>query len=474
MKNKGLIVKRIIAFTVFVCLMALCIFKTYQILRWKDTTGEYISSVDQLYKTDKNKIDAIFVGSSHVYCGVYPAFIWEETGIPTFDMAVSGMDPDSAYHYIKEVYKTQSPKVVCVDLYPLAYDKSLAVESNIYRNMLSMKTSSNSLSLLKDYFGNEDFKDYIFRWPIIHTRYKELEEYDFNLNPVNDFVRGENVVFNTEEIEPPASADMEFNPGNLTEENEKWLNDLYNLSIEYNFELCLFVAPYNTDAAKQEQIDAAAMFASERSIAFIDFNKMNSETGIDYKTDYIDDNHLNALGAEKLSRYLGNFLKDTYGLSDKRGQSGYEQWDEDLAYFYHLEKINKMENAETFDELIDAVESGKDEFSAVISLEFDIAGTETDYYTPLSKLGMSKEDYLSGGKWLYKDGKLTKLIDNDVNAEKVIYPLSNKDTLIVKFSGDGAEENVMINNEDYSARFTISGVVVYDETLDKTAVFKTY
>ena len=92
--------RNIILFTLLTALMLLGV---YRVIRWKDTTGNYISSYDELYHTPENTIDVAFLGSSHCYAGIYPAVMWEDRGVTSFDMAVSGQDKDSCYHALIEL-----------------------------------------------------------------------------------------------------------------------------------------------------------------------------------------------------------------------------------------------------------------------------------------------------------------------------------------------------------------------------------
>ena len=123
--------KQTVLVIVFILLAVFAVHVLYRIVRWKDTTGDYISSIDQLKNTPEDTIDAVFVGSSHVYCGVNPAILWEDYGYSTFDMAVSGQSKEVAYHGMVELLKTQSPKVVFVDLYALTYKGAGDIEGNV-------------------------------------------------------------------------------------------------------------------------------------------------------------------------------------------------------------------------------------------------------------------------------------------------------------------------------------------------------
>ena len=50
---------------------------------------------------------------------------------------------------------------------------------------------------------------------------------------------------------------------------------------------------------------------------------------MDFQTDFYDyGGHANAIGAEKYTAFLGKYLSENYEFEDKRGQEGYEDWDE--------------------------------------------------------------------------------------------------------------------------------------------------
>ena len=73
----------------FTILVVWAVWGSYRILSWKDTTGGYLSSTQQLSHTGEGLIDVLFLGSSHCYCSVYPDYLWRDSGIASFDLAIS-------------------------------------------------------------------------------------------------------------------------------------------------------------------------------------------------------------------------------------------------------------------------------------------------------------------------------------------------------------------------------------------------
>ena len=137
-------IKNAAKIVIFCILFLFLLNRIYDIFSWKDTAGDYYSSMDSFYDLEKDMVDVLFLGSSHVYCSVIPAQLWEDYGMASFNMAISGQDLASSYYSFKEALKTQDLDVVCVDLYGCVFHGYL-IEGNLYRNTLSRKLSFTSI-----------------------------------------------------------------------------------------------------------------------------------------------------------------------------------------------------------------------------------------------------------------------------------------------------------------------------------------
>ena len=85
-------------------------------------------------------------------------------------------------------------------------------------------------------------------------------------------------------------------------------------------------------------------YAQEKGLPYLNFLELQEETGIDYETDTYDGGlHMNLSGAEKLSRWLGEWLMDNTGLTDRRGEAELSRrWEEKLSA-YEAEKQRQYE-----------------------------------------------------------------------------------------------------------------------------------
>lgn len=452
--------KKGVKISCFVALAILLTFGVYKVLSFKDTMGLVGSSVTQLSYTEDNKIDVAFVGSSHVYAGVSPATLWNEFGISAFNMSVSSMDMFSCYYYTKHLLKTQSPKYVFVDLYSFTFLEHLVTE-NVYRNMLGMPLSSESYHLIDDYFTANGKKDerlsYILRWPIIHTRYKEVTYNDFMDVDFARYGRGERLVFeNTGVIDVTDIA--KYGVAELDDNRLKVLGDLKKLADDNNFELVLCVIPYTVGPEGGVYINAVEKYANENGIKFINFNLLMDEMGIDPVEDSSDSLHLNTVGAEKLSRWVGNYLLEK-GIDTHWGEDGYELWDLDYAYLAHrrsvdfLAKEYNLGDREGFFRTLNAIPG----ISYIVTVDEEEVSDQT--IESLEMLGIDFVEAESGGVWVKARGteiKHAQLTDGIAEYTDI------DEITTAKVLRNGDEVEITIGNNNGHVGIGGTNIAVYD------------
>ena len=452
--------KNIIKYSVFTILAFLILAGLLKVLSSKETTGGYMNSLTQLSNTPKDTIDVAFVGSSHCFAGIEPCILWDEYGISAFDMSVSGQDKDSAIHCIKELCKTQSPKVVMVDMYALSYDKH-GVEGNIYRNYLSLKPSANSIQLVQDFYDNDLKKDLLFRFPIVHTRYRELDMYDFRRYRFNSYARGEEIPVYTHTPAEIVYENYEITEATpLSTKNEKWLLELYELSQKENFELILMVIPFQFESELQMLFNGAKEFADEYGITYINYTDYADEMRLDGMQDFFDATHLNTYGAKKLTSFIGSHTLSDMNLPDHRGDSSYNLWAVDSYMISRYEKIDEFKYNYDIYRYFEILSEINDLY-VVVSLEHDYDNPENNYLNMLSPLGIDSNEFKEGGKWVFENGKCQKVCENK-EGDFFVKEFKNGDTIRVGYTDEMAEDNFIFNYDPVMPTGYNGTVFIYD------------
>lgn len=312
------------------------------------------------YSEKKDSIDVVFIGSSQVFCDINPNLIWNEYGITTYNFAAHRQEPGTSYYYLRQMFETQSPKVVVVDFYMNGVEKLDADEkSAAHYNFDFMKKDLIRAQAIWDRTGENRLETY---FPIIlyNQRWKELSKDDLLFQPVrHDFLKGSFLYMDENHWEGSFRNPDEALPEYiLPDETIHWLNAIQQLCEEHDCE-CLFmktpvvISGYDKFSKMSETefyayIEALSKYCNEHNMAFLDTNKYIQDMGLNYKNDFVDNIHLNWNGQQKFSAFLGKYLQETYHLENQKGRPGFEQWDADYEQliFYtdnFWELHNKLE-----------------------------------------------------------------------------------------------------------------------------------
>ena len=78
------------------------------------------------------------------------------------------------------------------------------------------------------------------------------------------------------------------------------------------------------------------------ALPIFNYNEYYDGIGLDFEKDFNDESHLNYWGSCKFTEYLGAFLDSYDRVPDRRGQKGYESWDDNVKMIY--EELQKYED----------------------------------------------------------------------------------------------------------------------------------
>ncbi len=452
--------KHILSCLGFVCLLSFVLSRVYSILSWKDTSGDYISTTAQIRYTPRNTVDVVFAGSSHVYSGVYPSVIWNEAGIASFDLSVSEQDKENNYYMLKNYLHRQSPKVVFVEMYALMFDEH-GKDGDRYRNLVSLPISPEAYQLIKEAAELSERQSMLLKWPIVHTRYRELGKYDYRENPINRYRKGEVYADGIERSEINLSVlDVkEVTP--LSEKNRQWIDRLYALSKEKGFELVFFMTPYAQNEEERMIENGAREYAKGLGIDFIDFLELAESLDFDVEEDMGDAWHCNLNGATKVSRYLAGYITANFSIGSHKDEKGYAEWDEDYKDYLHNLQRAGLRSAESEEECLLRLAENEG-LTIVISLD----GNTDTVLQYVRCFGLTPAECEAGGKWIYKNNKAEKILDN-IPGMSTEYRLNRYDSFKIQYSEENHLINVMFNKDGVNVYENGLNVIVYDDLLEE-------
>ena len=309
MKKAKRIIVEIIAF--LVSLVIILGVTSYLGYRYMPDRRDYGATWNMFREEKENSIDLMFVGSSMAYCDIIPARIYENTGHTTYVLSAPYMMPDTAYYYIKEALRTQSPSAIMLEATSFFFTIN---EADYYKvNIGYMPYSLNRLEASLFAAPKSEKLGLLFPLFNYHERWEQYtlkQHIEPRPDATSDIMAGYTYL---EKAEPQSER---FERKFLCTEEEyehnlSYLNMIKRLCDSNGIKLELFVVPA-CEYLSSELSEGLKETPGETRL--VNFNDHFDEMGFDLETDFFDKRHVNFEGALKFSDYLSLYIEENYEL----------------------------------------------------------------------------------------------------------------------------------------------------------------
>ena len=267
-------------------------------------------SMVELENEPADTIDVLVIGDSESYTTVSPMEIWDKEGIPSYVGGQTGQKIQESYYMLKKALQTQKPKVVAIETNVMFRPQSVVcgIEETLAQTMLYYFPVFRLHNSWKAWVTGEDKRSQTF--------YK-----GFVLRDVVEAYTGGSYMKKTAKTE------------RMSRITRFMMDQIVSLCRKNNIQLFLYSAPSpkNYSFRKHNTIEA---YAKKNGLKYLDLNLKIKELGIDWSEDSLDKgDHLNILGAVKVSDYLGRYLKKEYHLKSRKSENTYRSWDKLLEQY---------------------------------------------------------------------------------------------------------------------------------------------
>ena len=257
----------------------------------------------------ENTLDVLVVGDSLSYTAVSPMVLWKNYGITGYVCGQAGQRADEAFYLLKNVYKTQKPKLVIIET------------NMLFGKRTQLSAIGDGIESTANYYmsvfeGHDIWKSLVFKRQYNNENYKGF----FVKTNVAPYTNGEYMVESNQQE-------------NLPENVRLYMDKIIKLCEKNDTQILLLSSPSpkNCNYAKHNGLVA---YAAEKGLAYLDLNLKTDEIGIDWTTDSLDmGDHLNLSGGDKVSQCLGEYLSSNYTLTDHRSDKLYSDWEDVLAVY---------------------------------------------------------------------------------------------------------------------------------------------
>lgn len=443
------------------------------------------------YAEPENSLDVIYLGSSYMRNGISPLEIWHDYGITGYARTSSQQAPVVSCYLLKEAFQTQSPKVVVYEAnFLIGTQTSEANNYELRENRLRevidfMKLGPVKLELAREIVehSNLSYADLLFPAYRYHERWTDLGEIDFqSLDAAPYAYKGQYPALtissyeNRENYMADGSCDE---PAVLDATTAYYVERMQALCKENNAELVLVCMPKAIWDDNRHSI--ISEYARSHELIFLDYctDELRSEIGFNSKTDSGDGGaHLNIIGAKKVSKHLGNYLKEQFQLEDKRDNEMYAGWNDDYLLYRHEELAKEVIKETNLSDFLDLI--NQPDYLVLVAGKSDTGLYFTDeIYGKMQKLGFKENlaapfysSYIGaaeGGKCIYEKKE---------TGEAVSYAFSYNgyDISLMSEARRGANSLVSIQVDGKEESNNAAGLnfVVIDTELDRIVTAKRF
>ena len=299
------------------------------------------------YFKDKEELDVIWLGPSTTYFSISPMYIWNKYKITSFNNAHTAQRLTSIY-LLNDVNK-YNPKLVFFDITtflmisPNLLKHHKMADRTIYKWFLSMYSR---YQFLQD--TNMGYKDlfYFMLLNIFHKRWQSMESIDFINNSTDYYFLGNDL---SVKIIPQISPKIVTNEYLLNEEHIYVFDKLIKYVQNLDMNIVLWCPP----TAKQDIYEYSLLVEDlfkKYNIPYINFNKIYKDINLNFNSDFLNQDHINIYGGEKVSDYLIDYALKNYNIKPHDNDPAYSSWNEDYIRYARVINRKEMRGLKSFKE----------------------------------------------------------------------------------------------------------------------------
>lgn len=330
----------IIRIFVFLLLFTLVLHGVFRIFKAKDS--EELSPY--YYDCKKDTFDVIIAGSSVSKNGIQPVQLWENNGIAAYNLSNGNQSLACSYYLLQDAIGRDHPDLIVLDT-TYAEDPDI-VRSQTFIHYLTDEmpvTDRWRFRMIRDLVPKEDQLEFFWPFYSYHARWKNLTAADFETGTYQKDTLGAVTSSGTMSLSAPLFKKADSDAA-LPDVSRDYLEKIISLCKENHTALLLFCCPVAGDDGgdvseddynrRRSIMKEVAAIASAENIAFLNFLEDDSVLGLNPYSDFRDGVHLNMWGAEKLTSFLGNYIRQNYDVPDRRTDAYYTNKMEDISSRY--------------------------------------------------------------------------------------------------------------------------------------------
>lgn len=467
---------RLVKVAAFLLIFVLTFSKLSEVLAFKNASYEANNyySFDYLYDLPKDSLDVVYVGTSQYHMGITPLEIWKEYGITGGSFNVAQCRAWMAYYMIQEVLKYQNPKVIVLDAaVPRGGDNNIIASRRAINQFRFSLTKFQALYDCLELEGStiDEMINKSFEFFSYHDTWDSLEKADFT-DDISSLAYQKGYLLTTKCMpysDMAHSVDQKPTRFMLDEKTVDYMGRIKALCDEKGVDLIIAKLP--SDMWNITYSGMVGRWAKANEVEFLDLTQKQFQRQLhfDNETCYFDENHLNHVGAEIVSNYLGNYLTEHYQF-ESHSQEIEDAWNTDYEAYEAYRDFRILQSTQDLSEFIELANNPN--YIICLSIRDDATkGLADSECESLQSLGLNMrfvDRFRTSLAAVIDGGSVVVQKDGNFALSCEYEPYANCEIQVTSAGySAGNKSSIVINGKEYSKNKRGLNIVVYDKTKDE-------
>lgn len=352
--------KRIIKLTALFFIMAVIWQLLTFILTYNSPMGEF--HIRGFFREPENSLDTVLIGCSELYADYSPPIAYKENGFTSYNLCYAGTPSFLYPDMLDEVMKRQTPDLVVFEVNGFFYKKDNPKRDSKLRIWLDSlpRTPSRAEAILK-YCEPDEYADHFLTIFKYHDNWKHPLKVGFRVTALADNYINEDVSlmksFGTWTSNESQTAVRVVKEPKLTSFGRQQLEKTIEHCHELGIKNVLFIRTPHRSKLDERSDKKLRKTITEGGYDYINFDDLTDEIGLDLENDFYNREHMNVIGCEKFTKYLGDYITTHYDIGTSHDQKVTGLWKRCAEYTestFGILKQRTLENEDLqYNEFID-------------------------------------------------------------------------------------------------------------------------
>lgn len=319
--------KQVLKIVVFAAIIAIAIVFFGNFLNYNKE--EECLRVYAFYQEPEKSIDVTLIGSSEFYRGYLAPLAYEEAGFTSFAVSLAAMRASLYKPILEECRKRQDSQLYVVEINGVYYKDQL-LDSKLREWFDNVPMSKDKITAIKELVPEENQRSYYFPFEKYHNNWKHMYRAAKIFNDKRLISKQGYSVMKGYLADCRSCPDEKKEKKKLrkmTEKGAEYMTAFLEYLKDENIENVLFVRwPHRNKYEVEGAYDDVKELLTSYGFTFVNFTEYMDEIGINPDVDFSDNEHLNPLGTEKMTRYFARYIMDHYSIDTTHSKAVDKEW----------------------------------------------------------------------------------------------------------------------------------------------------